>query len=615
MKYIISWFLKGWPGMLLFLPCLAQSMTAIQDSTFSFKSHLSPEKVKISLQNITFSKAYDCRFNFGFTLDEYCYIVLKITADQQQEAYVLSIDNTSLDTVQVYNLLPGRPKELLYRGGNLINYDVSRDYVWHTIPLTVSRDPHFYLIAIKALSKNVNLRYSIMKSGDILKLYRSFDRTIFFYLGIVSFIMLITIIAFLMLRNKELLLYLCYLIAVTTWILAHYGYFFPWFNPHFPRINSIIKMVSSILAIISFMYLIFYLLKHRQRNRLLSKIIVVCILAGIILIILALVHLVFPFPPFVLAGLNISWHALLLLSACVIIPLLISLFKSGKSFRILSIAVASPFIMLFIQILSNTGYISNRFLNDHGTLMANLLETLILFFGIIYNIWDQEKSRDEQLKLLEEDRKNTLKKLITIQDNERKRIAEELHDSIGPMLAAIKINFLRSVKAERENRAADALVAKTENIIDDSISEIRNISHQLMPKGLSSKGLVTLLAEYFDDMENIYHTRINFTSHITMAPNSDIQLNLYRIISELVLNAAKHSKAKTITVSLETLVNEIHIVIRDDGTGFNAMKNKTSGLGLKSIESRVSYLKGEVDIQSSQGNGCCVKIMIPDQGD
>lgn len=610
MKRITQWLVKGLLIMLLPFSCFAQNATVIQDSAFYFKNQLPPESLTIALNQVAFSKQPDGRFNFGFSPDEYCYIVLKISTDSAPGTYMLSIDNTSLDMVQAFSMAPGGQRNLLYRSGNLMKYDAGRNYVWHTFPLKASPDPHFYLIAVKALSKNVNLQYRIMPPGDLQKIYRNFDRVICFYAGIIIFIVLISFLAFLLLRNYGLLLYIGYLLSVTTWILSHYGYFFPIFHPAFPRVNDVAKMISSLLAIIFFLCLILYLFKHDIRNRIFGRLIKALLSVNLFVILLALVHLVIIFPPKIITYLNIIWHALLVLSACASVPLLLSLFRTGRSAKIFCFAAACPFIMLFVQIFSNAGYISYQFLNDHGVLLANLLEIIILLSGIIFNIWDNQKSRDEQLRLLEEDRRNTLKKLIMVQDHERKRIAEELHDSIGPLLAAIRINFLRSIKAERENRRADALIAKTENIIDDSILEIRNIAHQLMPKGLSSKGLVTLLSEYFDDLQNIYPPRIEFDSDITTALNDDFQLNLYRIISELVLNAAKHSDAKFITVSMATPHKKIHIMIGDDGKGFGPVQ-KASGLGLKSIESRVSYLKGTMDIKSAQEEGSCIKIMIP----
>jgi signal transduction histidine kinase len=204
-----------------------------------------------------------------------------------------------------------------------------------------------------------------------------------------------------------------------------------------------------------------------------------------------------------------------------------------------------------------------------------------------------------------------MQRLIAIQDDERKRIAEDLHDSIGPMLAAIKINFLRIVKAKDENKISDNLVTETESIIDDSLTEIRNISHQLMPKGLSSKGLINLLAEYFTDLQIVYNTQIDFTHSISVSLDKDIQLNIYRIISELVLNGAKHSSSKNITVSIETRDTETVVIINDDGKGFNATQKNNSSSGLKNVESRVAYLKGKMHMQSSVGAGTFIEISLP----
>jgi signal transduction histidine kinase len=238
----------------------------------------------------------------------------------------------------------------------------------------------------------------------------------------------------------------------------------------------------------------------------------------------------------------------------------------------------------------------------------------MLIFGVFLNIWEEKKMKSKQLSLLEDDQKKTLQKLIAIQDNERKRIAGDLHDSIGPMLAAIKINFLRIVKAKNENKISDTLVTETENIIDDSITEIRNISHQLMPKGLSSKGLISLLAEYFDDLQTVYNTCIHFTHRITVSLDRDVQLNVYRIISELLLNAAKHSSSKNITVSIETRDTETVVIINDDGKGFNATQKNNSSFGLKNVESRVAYLKGKMHMQSLGGKGTFIKISFPHAG-
>jgi signal transduction histidine kinase len=178
------------------------------------------------------------------------------------------------------------------------------------------------------------------------------------------------------------------------------------------------------------------------------------------------------------------------------------------------------------------------------------------------------------------------------------------------MLAAIKINFQRVVK-KTPGRAPDTLIAKTEDIIDSSMAEIRNISHQLMPKGLAAKGLAASLSEYIYNLREVYHIPVHFKHNITAALNKDVQLNVYRIISELVLNGAKHSKASCISASVETPEGNITIVVQDDGQGFDPVQISDASLGLKNIESRVEYLKGNIQIKSAPGKGTCITIVIP----
>jgi len=243
-------------------------------------------------------------------------------------------------------------------------------------------------------------------------------------------------------------------------------------------------------------------------------------------------------------------------------------------------------------------------------LLASIAEMLVLTFATFRSIWEDKKRISLHVTQLEEVHSRTLAQLVAVQDNERKRIAGELHDSIGPMLAAIKINFQRVVKKARD-KVPGALISTTEDIIDGSMAEIRNISHQLMPKGLSAKGLAASLSEYIHNLREVYHVPIHFKHNITAVLHKDVQLNVYRIISELVLNAAKHSKASCITASVETPEGNIAVVVEDDGQGFDPVQISDTSLGLKNIESRVEYLKGNIQIRSAPGKGTCITIMIP----
>lgn len=141
--------------------------------------------------------------------------------------------------------------------------------------------------------------------------------------------------------------------------------------------------------------------------------------------------------------------------------------------------------------------------------------------------------------------------------------------------------------------------------------EIRNIAHQLMPKELVAKGLAGSLSDYIRDLREIYQIPIRFKHSITTISDRHLQLNLYRIMCELILNAAKHSKASCITAMIDNTMKCITATVDDNGCGFEPEQVETSSLGLKNIRSRIEYLKGDLKISSVPGQGTQVLITIP----
>jgi len=239
------------------------------------------------------------------------------------------------------------------------------------------------------------------------------------------------------------------------------------------------------------------------------------------------------------------------------------------------------------------------------------MENSIMAFGLFYGLLVERRNKELQLLYLEEKQTEMLKKLISVQDNERKRIAGDLHDNIGPLLAALKINFRRLVNVKDPKKQLE-LMQKTEEIIDDSILEIRNVAHNLMPKNLSSNGLINTLSDYFEDMEQLYSKKIVFNHDVQSIFEPELQMNIYRIVSELVMNAARHSDADTITVCIHSEPALLSVFIGDNGRGFELKHNgNKKSLGIQSAESRVHFLKGKFNLQSEVGKGTKVSIEIP----
>ncbi|HWK03657.1 MAG TPA: sensor histidine kinase [Puia sp.] len=626
MPYSVFTFGKLYPQIctwllaLFFIPaigCLAQS-TSLADS---FSCSISNKNVKefisgIRLSNIQFTKAANNRINLGNTSDQYGYVLFKLSTDSMPILQYLTIDNTSLDTISIFRIYDAGTSRLLYFGGTLVPYDNKRNYVWHTAPVEITNRPVFLLVAMKAVAKNINISYYLLNKSDLDKKNRSLDRLVFFYIGAISLIAVIILATFFLFKKPSVAAYFGYIICFSGWIVCHYGYLFPLVYPYLPEINEIAKPVFSFGSCFFLITVFRILFKKNLHSR--HWLYYPLNIISFILPVLTVSMLLFLIP-----GIGIQVRAVLIivwqLGVLMILPFIIvtpaCFYNSGTTAKIFSLAALVTCIMAIAQFLSNFGFINNYFMNEHGMTLASLVEIFIMAFGLFYNLLEEKQTKERLVFQLEQENSETLKRLITVQDNERKRIAGDLHDNIGPLLSALKINFRRIVHEKEDNRKNE-LSAKTEVIIDDSIAEIRNIAHNLMPKGLSSKGLINTLADYFESIRQLYNKDIVFHHEVQFIAQPDLQINLYRIICELILNAVKHSNARSISVCIKADEKNITLSIQDDGQGFPAKPDGlVRTLGLQNVEGRVWYLKGKFDLESLPGKGTAIHIKIPSHKD
>jgi len=251
-------------------------------------------------------------------------------------------------------------------------------------------------------------------------------------------------------------------------------------------------------------------------------------------------------------------------------------------------------------------------------LVRNIIIGSILFVGIIlYLLYNrrrlQQKSNFQEA--LNKQKNELLNTVLAIQDKERKRIAEDIHDSVGSILSAAKLNLSwleedRNLFTNEQKSKYQATLA----LLDEAASELRNISHNIMPATLSRLGLIAALQNLFDRISSHSGLRISFTSYgFSERINEEVEMSIYRIILELVNNVVKHAHADEVTVQLIKHASYINITVEDNGTGFNyrQVSAETKGIGLNNIMSRVDYLKGRIDIDSRKGVGTTILIDIP----
>ncbi len=204
--------------------------------------------------------------------------------------------------------------------------------------------------------------------------------------------------------------------------------------------------------------------------------------------------------------------------------------------------------------------------------------------------------------------------IIETEERERLRYSHELHDGIGPILSTF--NIYSQMLAENDDEKQKAIiVSKTKNCINEAIQTIKEISFNLSPSVLSNFGIVSGIQNFINRINDTGKLAIYFDSDINMRFEKNVEITIYRIITELINNTLKYSKASTARIGIEFIENDSRIFLyyEDNGCGFNYEKvlKSRKGLGLSNINQRISTLNGRVEVNTSRGHGMRMEVDLP----
>ncbi|WP_234735003.1 sensor histidine kinase [Tellurirhabdus bombi] len=243
---------------------------------------------------------------------------------------------------------------------------------------------------------------------------------------------------------------------------------------------------------------------------------------------------------------------------------------------------------------------------------------VMAIFIIVFVAYYQQKQIRQQLvmkDMQETYRKELMTATLQGQEQERRRIAQDLHDEIGTMLSVTKLSLNQLGRSiEKTDPASIILVQKTRSLLDETISNVRRISRDLVPTTLERFGLVAALEELAEKVisQGDIHIEIICPDTVTSLPSS-LNLMLFRIAQELTNNAIKHAKAETIQIQLSCEPGQLNLSVIDDGHGFDldeVLSDKRRGLGLRNIESRLSVVDGSVTFDVAKGRGSRVYVQV-----
>lgn len=245
---------------------------------------------------------------------------------------------------------------------------------------------------------------------------------------------------------------------------------------------------------------------------------------------------------------------------------------------------------------------------------------ILITFSILFVVYYKQKQAEQKIAMQELEaamQRQLLESSLEVQEVERRRIAKDLHDEVGAMLSVTKMSFNQLLRKINNSEELTTHGEQTKEFLEESISQVRRISRELVPSTLEDFGLISALDEFIQKIHIASGVLFIFNHEgIEDAQRFDkkVELTVYRIAQELVNNALKHAEAQEINLRLLAETEKLSFIFTDNGKGFNLeaiKKDPKAGLGLRNIESRLSVVNGTSNIESVIGEGTKVKIEIP----
>lgn len=247
-------------------------------------------------------------------------------------------------------------------------------------------------------------------------------------------------------------------------------------------------------------------------------------------------------------------------------------------------------------------------------LLGGILSLLTIGLLLYFNYRNKQKLQLRRIVDLETKQKLTAAEAVLKgEEQERSRIAKDLHDGLGGMLSGIKYSFNNMKESLAMDVEKQQAFKRNIDMLDSSISEMRRLAHNMMPEALVKFGLDTALKDFCNSINQSGALVISYQSFgmETMAIEQTTEIAVYRIVQELINNTMKYAAAKTALVQLSKTENLLSVTVEDDGIGFDISILKNSlGMGWANIQNRVEFLNGTLDVKSEKGKGTSVHIEL-----
>ena len=607
--------------MTKFIFLLFISFTALAQIQKDYIEYLEDKAGVLDIENVVKSPNFVALKNKIPSLGIYPYPVwtrLKVTNKRSyRQNYYAQILLPYMDTVQYFVIRNNIPVSLSEKMGWWSNVD-NKHFKSPNHPFLFSLNPNENVVVYARTVKThgtVRIPFQIETQENFLQ--DIYIKNTFFgwFLGMAFLIVLLNIFMFLQLKERIYLVYTLYVVCEVFSFLMREGFQVQIFNKGFGPFTGLnfyyFGLILMVMANLNFTHS-FLNVKQLQ-----PKFINYCFYTFMFLGFSQIIFQCFPDQlniskrPFYTYFLTLTYFSSVSLSFVMFICAIVKN-KERMSAIIYSISGIPLLVLSTVQILANMQLFPiNTAYRGVYLILGMAFEMIVLCFWLAHRFKQYSEEREKLLVEKSKQQQIALETGLKIQNQERSRLAKELHDGLGIDISIIKMK-LEALGLDFEKRG-DRSKEFSEAImnLDHLASNVRGFSHNIMPPDLEKNGIAFVLEDLVFNLQKLNENiEINFTTNITEKLSDDLSQNLYFIAKELINNALRHSNASIIDVELMKEKNRTELKVSDNGIGYDYEKAlKKSGLGLDSIKSRVALLNAHFELTKKPSGGTSHKII------
>ncbi|WP_176885203.1 sensor histidine kinase [Dyadobacter soli] len=424
-----------------------------------------------------------------------------------------------------------------------------------------------------------------------------------FYFGLIAALIIYNLFVFISIRERTYLYYVFYIFFVALNISYIKGHFLQFIVPHFPQANhsnytGSLAFIFALLFTNSFLNTGYYCPRLKK--------------LGLLIIVSCVSIIVLSLSGHLLLGFKLNWVTVGLFLIYSNLTGYVVLRQGFKPARYYLMGFTILLVGIFIFMMKDMAMLPENWFTEGAYQIGSALEAIILSFALANKL--NTYKREKEVTQAEALAQATLfsQQLIGSQESERKRVAAELHDSLGQSLGMVKNKVLMIKRDTGKPELHDKQLRDLEEMVTEAIQEVRNISYNLRPLHLELLGITQSLHSLLEDVieTGLIEVETDIQNFDNLLSKSN-EMNVFRIVQECFNNILKHAQATAAQIRISTENAMITIRIADNGVGIAPAAMEKGGFGMIGIRERLNILNGRIEILGNNPSGTIITIQIP----